>query len=80
MAQYRVRLMRSQEFIVTVDAEDDDAALDKAHAQAPKPNVMDSGWGQPWSMEVTDWENVEDFHFHDYNPEKHGETVVEITD
>lgn len=79
MAQYRVRLIRTQEFTITVEAEDEDSALDKAYAEAPAMGAMESGWEQKWGIDATEWQNVEDFHFQDYTLERHGETVVEVT-
>lgn len=78
MAQYRVRLVRTQEFVITVNAEDEDAAISQARKHAPLPTIRDAGIGQVWSVETSDWQDVEDFHFHDYDPERHGETVEEI--
>jgi hypothetical protein len=56
MAIYKVQLQRADWVTLTVEAEDEDAALDAAYELAPgEPCGQCSGWGESWYLDVGDW-------------------------
>jgi hypothetical protein len=75
MAKYRVNLLRVDSFIVTVEAENEDEAVDKAFDEAPSLGANEAGWGRKWSIDDGEWMSLEDFHGSDYKENRHGPTV-----
>ena len=80
MAKYRVKLLREDSFLIEVDAPDEQTAVDRAFGQAPSLGSVESGWGQPWSVSASEWDDVEGFHGEHYEPEHHGQTAEMIGD
>ena len=61
MARYRVYFETTASCTVEVDADDEDAALDKAHDEIPTGVCAQcSGWGQPWSLCFAEFEPIDD--------------------
>lgn len=58
MAKYRVYYSTSVSVGVTVEAADEDEAMDKGFDEIPSGVCAQcSGWGQPWELELgDDWE------------------------
>lgn len=57
MTKYHVGFTGWASFGVTVEAEDEDDAVDKAYDYAPQVCALCSGYGKPWYLEISDdWE------------------------
>ena len=78
MAKYRVNLLRVDSFVMDVEADDEEQAVDKAFNEAPSLSAQDGGWGRPWSVDDGEWLMLEDFHGPAYNPKRHGQTAEQI--
>lgn len=67
MPKYRVHLETIATASVEVDVPDDmtdpEAIAEYAyqHAELPTLGAQASGWGQPWSMDLGDWETTTHF-------------------
>ena len=61
MARYRVYFETTASCTVEVDADDEDAAIDKAYDEIPSGVCAQcSGWGQPWSLDFGELDLIED--------------------
>lgn len=58
MPKYRVYLETTASFTIEVDADDEDAALDAAYGEARGVCAQCSGWGQPWGLDLGEWEEI----------------------
>lgn len=57
MPEYRVNFRAVANMSVTVDAVDEESALDAAYDVIPSDVcVQCSGWGKPWSLDLGEWE------------------------
>ena len=59
--KYRVPLVSRAFATVTVEADSEDEAIDAAfNGELPWLCGQCTGWGQDWSLELTDWEGDDD--------------------
>ena len=57
MTEYRVSFHAGASTTITVEADDEEAALDKAYDALPNSICAQcSGWGQKWSRDIGEWE------------------------
>ncbi|MEV1013828.1 hypothetical protein AB0I89_24045 [Micromonospora sp. NPDC049801] len=64
MAKYRVYMETTASMTVTVEVDDNlsedearEAAIEKAYDEAPRDVCAQcSGWNQPWSLDLGEWE------------------------
>jgi len=62
MDLYRVTLIRTDNFYIDVEAEDEDQALDAAYNKAPYLCAQCSGWGsKDGSVDAGEWTSIEDY-------------------
>jgi hypothetical protein len=76
MSRYRVRLVRQDSYGVTVEADNEEEALEKAFNEAPYLCAQCSGWGDSNNgcVDASDWEMPEDF-YSNFTEEWYGKTV-----
>jgi len=60
MTKYSVQLRTVATATVYVEADDEGAAADIALGFGPDVCAHCSGWNQPWSMEIGEWDVAED--------------------
>ena len=60
MPKYSVDFETSVSVTITVEADDEDAAIDKAYDEIPSSVCAQcSGWGQKWSLDLGEFELYE---------------------
>lgn len=60
LPKYEVDMSGWASFGVTVEADNEEEALDKSYEYTPSICAQCSGWGQPWYLEISDdWESDE---------------------
>ncbi|MER7361886.1 hypothetical protein [Nonomuraea wenchangensis] len=82
MPKFKVYMARVTWLVATVEADNEDEALEKAHEVVPPFSARESGWGSAgWSADADEWQPVDEFHaaFGEYDAEQHG-PVVELAD
>lgn len=80
MAKYRVYLETTASLTVTVDVPDNldgdeasIAAIEAAYEELPRSICANcSGWGEPWSRDLGEWEIAQDGEGNETPPEKVG--------
>jgi hypothetical protein len=78
MPKYTVNLAKTIWYSIEVEADDEEAALDLGHAQAPRLGANACGWGEKWSISDDDeWLPYDEF-YENYDPEQHGRSVEEV--
>jgi hypothetical protein len=76
VAKYNVNLIAAVNLSVTVEADNEDAALEAAMDQAPGLCGHCTGWGQKtWCLELGEYETLEEFFGDRYKPDLYGKTV-----
>lgn len=61
MAKYRVHFQSGASCTVTVEAEDEEAAIEAAYDELPGGICAQcSGWGQEWSIDLGEWDLEKD--------------------
>ncbi len=57
MAKYNVSFHTGASSMVSVEADDEEEAIDKAYDELPSEVCAQcSGWRQSWSFDIGDWE------------------------
>lgn len=59
MPKFRVYLTRTDTFSMTIEAEDQESALDEALEVASEEAdlcAQDTGWGREWGVDASEWE------------------------
>jgi hypothetical protein len=60
MPKYDVYFTTQASGVVTVEADDEEEAREKAwDEELPTLSAKGSGWGEPWSLELGEWEQDE---------------------
>jgi len=80
MPKYKVNLARTTWLTATVEADNEDEALKKAYAVAPRFSAQESGWGsfEKWSADADEWMPIDDFYNtldSEYSEATHGPVV-----
>jgi hypothetical protein len=60
VATYRVQIPKVLWFSITVEADDEEAAITEAFEEAPGLCAQCSGWGRNWSIDEDDWGGIAD--------------------
>lgn len=75
--KFKVEFARVVYSTVTVEAEDEDSALDAARDELPEFSAQESGWGRDgYSADADDWLPLEEF-YSVWGGEPPGPTVYE---
>lgn len=62
MAKYDVSMTTRAYAIVTVEADNEDDAMERAFEEGPTSICAQcSGWGMPWSLDLGDWDIADDY-------------------
>lgn len=82
MPKYEVRLAKTLWTTVTVEADDEEAALETVFENEPRRICAQcSGWGEPWDVSDDDeWMVIDEFMGDRYNAEMDGPAVKLIED
>lgn len=80
MPKYRVNLLRVDSFVMDVEADNEEEAVDKAFDETPSLCAQDGGWGKPWGVDEGEWVMLEDHYGTDYNADRHGKTAEPVED
>lgn len=59
MPRYRVSLETGASLFVTVEAEDEEAAIEAAYDNGQYLCAHCTGWGQDWGLDLGEWEPSE---------------------
>ncbi len=69
MPKYRITLATSASVTATVEADDDEIAVDMVFDMVPSEVCAQcSGWGKNWSLDIGQWDVAEDHNKQEYPP------------
>lgn len=83
MPKYKVEMARVTWLTATVEADNEDEALEKAHEVVPPFSARESGWGERgWTADADEWAPIDEFYntFGEYNAKEHGVVVEPAED
>jgi hypothetical protein len=80
MAKYRVSLLRVDSFVMDVEADNEEDAVEKAMDETPGLCAQDGGWGRPWGVDEGEWMMLEDYYGTDYSEKRHGKSAEQVDD
>jgi hypothetical protein len=79
MPTFDVHFVRLTNAVVTVEAEFEDDAIERAYEHLPSFSAHEAGWGDKYfSADADEWMTPDEYFYDDYSEDKYGPVVEEV--